>query len=84
MLAGRTEGDYGGINAGGSDFVVVKLDAAGSKVWTWQVQNIVFVSMMTSAIDSLPRLSSGSCSRPLSTWRARVFLACFCGNSSRA
>lgn len=38
VLAGYTTGDWNAENAGGTDFVAVKLDADGNEVWTWQVR----------------------------------------------
>lgn len=37
FLAGRTSGDWKGINAGGIDFAVCKLGANGTETWRWQV-----------------------------------------------
>ena len=37
ILAGYTEGDWGGSNAGGSDLAVVKLAPNGTVSWRWQV-----------------------------------------------
>jgi hypothetical protein len=34
--AGTTHGDYFKSNKGGSDIVVMKLDAAGKVLWTYQ------------------------------------------------
>lgn len=39
ILAGYTYGDWGAVNAGDSDFVAVKLDAAGEEIWVWQVSH---------------------------------------------
>ncbi|CAM9931836.1 unnamed protein product, partial [Ascophyllum nodosum] len=36
VVAGYTEGDLGGSNAGGTDFFAIKLHANGSEAWTWQ------------------------------------------------
>ncbi|CAN0410202.1 unnamed protein product, partial [Pylaiella littoralis] len=36
VLVGSTAGDYGGTNAGDTDFVIVKLTAGGVLDWTWQ------------------------------------------------
>lgn len=40
VVVGYTGGDWGDVNAGGSDFVAVKLDAAGEEVWVWQVSRV--------------------------------------------
>lgn len=40
VLVGGTEGDYAGENAGGKDFVVVKLTSAGVVDWSWQVRGL--------------------------------------------
>ena len=39
LLAGSTEGDWSGMNMGGSDFTVIKLSASGNMKWNWQVIN---------------------------------------------
>ncbi|CAM9876744.1 unnamed protein product, partial [Ectocarpus fasciculatus] len=36
VLAGTTDGDYAGTNAGAHDFAVVKLTEEGVLEWTWQ------------------------------------------------
>ncbi|CAN0335703.1 unnamed protein product, partial [Ectocarpus sp. 8 AP-2014] len=36
VLAGSTEGDWGGTNAGLGDFAAVKLDDSGAVLWKWQ------------------------------------------------
>ncbi|CAM9534982.1 unnamed protein product [Ectocarpus sp. 12 AP-2014] len=36
VLAGSTEGDWGGTNAGLGDFAAVKLDESGAVLWKWQ------------------------------------------------
>lgn len=38
FLAGATYGDWSGVNAGESDFAVVKLDADGNETWRWHVR----------------------------------------------
>lgn len=38
VLAGSTNGQWGGPNAGGSDFAAVKLNAAGVEIGRWQVR----------------------------------------------
>ena len=40
VVAGYTWGDWDGVNAGGYDFVAIKLDAAGEEVWVWQVRHV--------------------------------------------
>lgn len=40
IVGGNSGGDWGGVNAGGSDFVAVKLDAEGGQVWVWQVSHV--------------------------------------------
>lgn len=37
ILAGYSEGDWGGVNAGGSDMAAVKLSPDGAVLWRWQV-----------------------------------------------
>lgn len=38
VFCGYTFGDFGGTNAGGRDFLVVKLDVNGEELWRWQVK----------------------------------------------
>jgi catalase len=52
LVAGRTNGDLGGTNAGGSDAFVRKYDAAGTVLWTQQFG--------TSAYDRAQSVSVGS------------------------
>ena len=40
VVGGYTEGDWSGANAGYTDFIAVKLDAAGEEVWVWQVSHV--------------------------------------------
>lgn len=37
LLAGTTEGDWDGTNAGGRDFIMVALSSDGEELWRWQV-----------------------------------------------
>lgn len=50
FLAGYTLGNWGDVNAGRSDFAVVKIDADGNEIWRLQVrvQMCLFSNPMTS------------------------------------
>lgn len=37
VLAGRTQGDWGGELVGTTDFAAVALDEDGAELWRWQV-----------------------------------------------
>ena len=37
LLAGYTAGDWDGINAGASEFIMVALSVDGEELWRWQV-----------------------------------------------
>lgn len=39
VLAGSTNGQWGGPNKGGSDFAAVKLNAEGGEIGRWQVRS---------------------------------------------
>lgn len=38
IISGYTEGSYGAVNSGSTDFVAVEVDSDGSLVWKWQVR----------------------------------------------
>lgn len=38
ILAGWTGGSYGAMNAGGHDFVAIKINSDGNTTWQWQVR----------------------------------------------
>lgn len=53
VLVGSTEGDYASENAGGLDFVVVKLTATGVVDWQWQVtKNGMTIGPLTTTINA--------------------------------
>ncbi len=55
LLAGGTEGDWVGTNAGENDFVMVALSEDGEELWRWQVSPTCYDSPHHIVIFSVPR-----------------------------
>ena len=42
IIAGYTEGSYGAVNSGSTDFVAVKIDRDANLMWKWQVRAVLW------------------------------------------